>query len=203
MMGRLAVHALLLVLLLFSVGCAGGPSPAATPDVGWTETGIASWYGPGFHGRQTASGETYDMEEMTAAHKELPFNTWVHVESMDNGRTVEVRINDRGPFVDGRIIDLSRAAAQQLDMLGSGTARIRLAVVRLSDLMTCSAVQVGAFRDFDNARALAERLRAAGESVFTEEGSDGLMRVLLGPFNSLTGANDARARHGGILRSCK
>jgi len=197
------VVALLVVILLPTTGCAGGPSPATAPDVGWGETGIASWYGPGFHGRQTANGESYDMEGMTAAHKELPFNTWVQVESLDTGRTVEVRINDRGPFVGGRIIDLSRAAARQIDMLGSGIARVRLVVIRVSDLMQCSAVQVGAFRDRDNARALVDRMRSAGESVYTEEGSDGLMRVVLGPYDSLDEAKDARARHGGILRSCK
>ena len=199
----IALYPLLLVFLLLSAGCAGGPPPATAPDVGWSETGIASWYGPGFHGRQTANGETYDMEEMTAAHKELPFNTWVQVESLDNGRTVEVRINDRGPFVDGRIIDLSRAAARQIDMLGSGIARVRMVVVRISDLMKCSAVQVGAFRNRENARALVDRMRSAGEPVFTEEGSDGLTRVILGPYNSLAEAKDARSRHGGILRGCR
>ena len=195
--------ALLSALLLLSAGCAGGPSPATSPEVGWNETGVASWYGPGFHGRQTANGETYDMEAMTAAHKELPFNTWVRVESLDTGRTVEVRINDRGPFVGGRIIDLSRAAARQIDMLGSGTARVRMIVIRISDLMQCSAVQVGAFRDRDNARALVDRMRSAGEPVYTEEGPDGLMRVILGPFDSISDAREARNRYGGILRSCK
>ncbi len=194
---------LLVVLLPLSTACAGGPSPATSPDMGWSETGIASWYGPGFHGRQTANGETYDMEAMTAAHKELPFNTWVRVESLDSGRTVEVRINDRGPFVGGRIIDLSRAAARQIDMLGSGTARVRVVVSRLSDLMQCSTVQIGAFRDRNNARALVDRVRAAGEPVYTEEGTDGLMRVILGPYDSLDQAQEARARHGGILRGCK
>jgi rare lipoprotein A len=171
--------------------------------MGWSETGIASWYGPGFHGRQTANGETYDMEAMTAAHKELPFNTWVRVESLDSGRTVEVRINDRGPFVGNRIIDLSRAAARQINMIGSGTARVRVIVSRLSDLMRCSAVQIGAFRNRDNARALADRMRSAGEPVFTEEGPDALLRVILGPYDSLDTAKEDRARHGGILRSCK
>ena len=195
--------ALLLAVLLLSAGCSGGPPPATRPDLGWSETGIASWYGPGFHGRQAANGETYDMEAMTAAHKELPFNTWVRVESLDNGRTVEVRINDRGPFVRGRIIDLSRAAARQINMLGSGTARVRVVVIRISDLMQCSAVQIGAFRNRDNARALVDRMRSAGEPVYTEEGPDGLMRVILGPYDSLEEADRARARHGGFLRSCK
>ena len=140
---------------------------------------------------------------MTAAHKELPFNTVVQVESMDSGRTIEVRINDRGPFVGGRIIDLSRAAARQIDMLGSGTARVRLIVVRISDLAKCSAVQIGAFREHDNARALVDRMRSAGEPVFTEDGPNGLKIVILGPYDSLDRAKEARARYGGILRGCQ
>jgi rare lipoprotein A len=189
--------------LLLVVGCAGGPSPTTAPGMGWSQTGVASWYGPGFHGRTTANGETYDMDAMTAAHKELPFNTLVRVESMDTGRTVEVRINDRGPFVDGRIIDLSRAAARQIEMIGSGTARVRVIVIRVSDLLTCSTVQIGAFADRNNVQSLLDRMRAAGEPVFTEEGPDGLTRVVLGPYPSMNRANEARARHGGYLRSCK
>lgn len=103
--------------------------PPSFPETGQTETGIASWYGPGFHGRTTANGETYDMEAMTAAHKTLAFGTMVRVDHLDNGRSVRVRINDRGPFVDGRIIDLSRRAARELDMLGAGIARVRVIVV--------------------------------------------------------------------------
>ena len=85
---------------------------------------MASWYGPDFHGRQTANGEKYDMNAMTAAHRTLPFNTMVLVENLDNGRSVKVRINDRGPFAKGRIIDLSKAAAEKMDMIGPGTARV-------------------------------------------------------------------------------
>jgi rare lipoprotein A len=143
------------------------------------------------------------MDAMTAAHKQLPFNTWVRVDSLDNGRTVEVRINDRGPFVRGRIIDLSRAAARQIGMLGSGTARVRMVVIRISDLLQCSAVQIGAFGNPANARALVERMRSAGEPVFTEEGPNGLLRVILGPYNSLAEGQAALSRHGGFLRSCK
>jgi rare lipoprotein A len=143
------------------------------------------------------------MDALTAAHKELPFNTWVRVESMDSGRAVEVRINDRGPFVGGRIIDLSRAAARRIDMIGSGTAQVRVVVTRISDLMQCSAVQVGAFASSDNVRAMVERMRSAGEPVFTEAGPNGLTRVVLGPYKSLAEGQAARSRHGGILRSCK
>ena len=94
-----------------------------------TQTGIASWYGKKFHGRTTANGEIYDMNGMTAAHKTLPFNTRVRVVNLDNGRVVVVRINDRGPFVKGRIIDLSRKAAGKVGMLNAGLANVRLEIL--------------------------------------------------------------------------
>jgi rare lipoprotein A len=90
---------------------------------------VASWYGHPFHGRTTASGETYDMEAMTAAHRTLPFGTVVQVDNLDNGQRTRVRINDRGPFVRGRIIDLSRRAARELDMVGAGIARVRITIL--------------------------------------------------------------------------
>lgn len=91
--------------------------------------GIASWYGPGFHGRKTASGERYNQRDLTAAHKTLPFGSTIQVTNMDNGKSVVVRINDRGPFVRGRVIDLSRAAAEKIGMMGTGTARVELASI--------------------------------------------------------------------------
>lgn len=112
-------------------GCrALGPPlpPVPAPDGAWTEEGIASWYGPPFHGRTTASGEVYDMEAMTAAHPTLPFGTVVQVHNLENGLWTTVRINDRGPFVGGRIVDLSRGAAREIDMIGSGIARVRLVI---------------------------------------------------------------------------
>ena len=92
------------------------------------ERGQASWYGPGFHGRRTASGERYDMYALTAAHKTLPFGTLVRVRSLVTGREVEVRINDRGPFSAGRVIDVSQAAAEALGMLGLGVKNVQLLV---------------------------------------------------------------------------
>lgn len=89
------------------------------------ESGKASWYGPGFHGKKTASGETFDQREMTAAHKTLPFGTLVVVENLSNGRWLTVRINDRGPFIKGRIIDVSKAAADHLRISGIANVRIR------------------------------------------------------------------------------
>ncbi|UCF09735.1 MAG: septal ring lytic transglycosylase RlpA family protein, partial [Candidatus Bipolaricaulota bacterium] len=93
------------------------------------QVGIASWYGPGFHGRQTANGETYDMNGISAAHKSLPFGTVVRVVELETGRSVDVRINDRGPFVEGRIIDLSRGAAQRLGIVDKGITRVGLRIL--------------------------------------------------------------------------
>jgi rare lipoprotein A len=93
---------------------------------GYIEEGVASWYGSDFHGGRTATGETYDMNALTGAHPTLPLPTWVRVTNLDNGKSVVVRLNDRGPFAKGRIIDLSRAAAEQLDMVQSGTARVEV-----------------------------------------------------------------------------
>lgn len=94
-----------------------------------TQSGIASWYGPGFNGRSTASGEIFDMQKLTAAHKTLPFGTRVKVTNLVNGKSVIVRINDRGPYVHGRVIDLSRAAASTIDLIASGTAPVQMHVL--------------------------------------------------------------------------
>jgi rare lipoprotein A len=110
-------------------GCAVFRAPAPPPVRDGVQTGIASWYGPGFHGRRTANGEVYDQYEMTAAHPSLPLGTRVMVTNLDNGRTVEVRINDRGPFVGGRVIDLSYAAAHAVQMVGPGLASVRIEVL--------------------------------------------------------------------------
>lgn len=104
-------------------------APAPPPVEDGVQIGIASWYGPGFHGRRTANGEVYDQDALTAAHPSLPFGTRVRVTSLDNGRTVEVRITDRGPFVEGRAIDLSRAAARVIGLLGPGVGPVRIEVM--------------------------------------------------------------------------
>lgn len=143
------------------------PRPATVPPprVGATEAGIASWYGYPYHGRRAANGEIYDMEQMTAAHRTLPFNTWVRVHNLNNDKSCEVRITDRGPFVDQRIIDLSKAAARSIDMLGPGTASVVVTIiappqgVAPQELFT---VQVGAFRDHER----AERVRAEMETRY-------------------------------------
>lgn len=127
--GFIAVIALVAISASCSHRHARAVSPAPPVSRGTTETGMASWYGVPYHGRQTSSGEIYDMYALTAAHRDLPFQTWVQVENLTNGKRVDVRINDRGPFVHDRIIDLSQTAARQIDMLGPGTARVRLTVI--------------------------------------------------------------------------
>ncbi len=127
--------ALTLISLLLLSGCTGS-QPRFTPSGGADDTpealvleGIASYYADEYDGRPTSSGETYDMHAMTAAHRTLPFGTMVRVTNIENGKSVDVRINDRGPFKAGRIIDLSLEAAQRLDMIGPGTAPVRLEIL--------------------------------------------------------------------------
>ena len=127
---QIGVPVALLAAVLVLTNCATPLPKPIDPKIGYTEEGIASWYGPGFHGKLTASGERYDMYQMTAAHKRLPLGTTVRVRSLATGRSVTVRINDRGPFIRGRIIDLSYAAARSLRMIGKGIERIRLKVLK-------------------------------------------------------------------------
>ena len=115
--------------LMFLFGCASYRSPISSLPRKHRLSGIASWYGHPFHGRRTASGERYNMNAMTAAHRTLPFGAWVRVERRDNGRRVQVRINDRGPFTKGRVIDLSREAARRLGIQGKGVVPVRLTLI--------------------------------------------------------------------------
>ena len=119
---------LITLLLVFAMSGCGATPPVKKPPA-YEATGIASYYGRKFHGRSTASGERFDMHAMTAAHPSLPFGTMVRVTRLKNNRSVTVRINDRGPFVRGRIIDLSLAAAKKIDMLADGLSRVRIAVI--------------------------------------------------------------------------
>ncbi len=132
---RIARLGLIPLGLLLLQGCTLVGGSAATPPAprespaAWTQTGVASWYGEPFHGRDTASGERYDMNDLTCAHPTLPFGTRLRVQNLDNGRAVTVRVTDRGPFVKDRIVDVSRKAAEELGMIGPGTARVRITVV--------------------------------------------------------------------------
>ena len=160
-------------------------APASAPQIRSGETGLASWYGHPYHGRAASNGEIYDMEKLTAAHRTLPFGTMVHVTNLANNKSVDVRIIDRGPFIDGRIIDLSHAAAQAIDLIGPGIAQVRLDILALPTYISADnwyAVQAGAFRDKDR----AERLRTTLEREYgparlvLRPGSPSLWRVLVG-----------------------
>lgn len=167
---------------------------------GYSEVGHASWYGPGFHGKRTSNGEKYDMHAMTAAHKILPMNTTVKVTNLENGRSVVVRINDRGPFVAGRVIDMSKAGAHALGMHGRGTAKVRVenvgAVAGMTETGNISGrfyVQVGAFQEKRNAERLLARLkRIYPDSRLHHRDVDGAFfwRVHLGVFPSLDRARE-------------
>jgi rare lipoprotein A len=124
--------AVMLACLISACGTKKKVRAAKPPRIGSNETGIASWYGNPYHGRRAANGEIYDMEKFTAAHRTLPFGTWVRVKNLTNDKTVDVRIQDRGPFVGHRIIDLSHAAAREIELIGPGTARVRLTIITAS-----------------------------------------------------------------------
>jgi rare lipoprotein A len=136
--------------------------------VGYHERGMASWYGPGFDGRRTASGERFDMRQLTAAHRTLPFGSMVQVQSLINDRLIIVRINDRGPFARGRVLDLSQGAASQLGMIGQGTHHVELKVIAyhgMSDEIGALWIQVASFGDPELARAFMTKLTDAYREV--------------------------------------
>ncbi len=171
------------------------PSPArvTAPTASFEETGMASWYGHPYHGRASASGEIYDMEQMTAAHRTLPFGAQIRGHNLTNEKTVDVRINDRGPFIDGRIIDLSHAAARSIGIIGPGVAKVRLEMISAPARVAPGAfgVQVGAFKVREN----AERLRLEMEAQYgscrmvRRAGDPPLWRVLVGREPTIDGAN--------------
>ena len=136
--------------------------PAAPAPPGYAEEGNASWYGVPFHGRRASNGEIYDMYKLTAAHRTLPFETMVRVTNLNNGKSTVVRITDRGPFVDNRIIDLSLAAAREVDSIGPGVVPVRVEVISpgIDPTSGFFTVQVGAFRERANAERLRDRANA-------------------------------------------
>lgn len=195
---------LLLVIFLASIlaTCSGVPKPTYFPGypVGFVERGVASWYGPGFHGNKTANGERYDMHQLTAAHRTLPLGSIAVVRSMSTGRQVTVRINDRGPFARGRVLDLSLAGAQALEMTGSGTDEIELRVVgyqgKLADAGALR-VQVGSFSEQQNALNLLERAKQfypVGRVQVVDLPEGKRYRVQIGQFSSEAQA-EAAATH--------
>jgi rare lipoprotein A len=159
---------LLLMALLF-ISLSGCRARVDYFPEGGVQTGVASWYGGEFHGKTTSSREIYDMNDLTAAHNTLPLGTYVMVTNLDNGKSVVVRINDRGPFVKNRVIDLSYAAARAIDLIGPGTAPVKLEVLNdLSPPMKLQkfSVQVGSFISHFNAEALEKELRKDFAGVY-------------------------------------
>ncbi len=179
---------------------------------GYVEQGVASWYGPGFHAERTSGGERYDMYAMTAAHKTLPLPAYVRVTNLQNGRSIVVRVNDRGPFVGNRLIDLSYTAAAKLDMLVAGTAMVEVRVLdspqptlNPTPLVSHSSlfVQAGAFSDLANAEKLAQRLRTDGYGQVLVRGAEHgrqLYRVRIGPVSDVSEFDRivAALEHAGI-----
>ena len=187
--------------------------PLATAK-GYDACGIASWYGSQFHGRMTSSGELYNQNDLTCAHTILPFQSVVTVINMKNGKSVNVRVNDRGPFTKKRIVDLSRAAAEKLGIIGTGTAEVRVcSPERLEPEAEPAArnaappssanqdgrdaqgqpyyVQIGVFKNLDNVRKTEASARNKGYDVHCLPVKGGLVRLLLGPWYSLEEANRA------------
>ncbi len=141
--------------------------------------GVASWYGGKFVGRQTANGEIFDTNKSTAAHKTLPFNTIVEVTNLDTGKKTRVRINDRGPFVEGRVIDLSQKAATDIDMIKSGTANVSLEIIEMPTPPQVMDIQVAAYSNLTYASTMKKRLMDAGFTPKTSMSNKGIMRVML------------------------
>jgi rare lipoprotein A len=152
--------------------------------IGETERGIASWYGDPYHGRTSANGEVFNMNEKTAAHRTMPFGTWVRVENESNSKRVNVRITDRGPFVGDRIIDLSRKAAEDIAMIGPGTAMVKLTVIDAprGEVVEKYGVQIAAWEDRLKAEALKKEIERVVKPVRVVEklGSPVLYRVIAG-----------------------
>lgn len=191
---RPALASLLLILVSLTVACSGQRRPASPARGVGEDTviqrGVASWYGPRFHGRRTANGERYDMNELTAAHPSLPFGSIVQVQNVHNGRSVVVRINDRGPFAKKRIIDLSFAAAREIGMILPGTTQVELYLLKPAPPLRYT-VQVGAFSDADRAVALHRELtRIYPEAVVQEDGP--WNRVQVGHFDDRSKAEALR-----------
>lgn len=193
---------LILGLALFVSSCGVVKRTAPPESSGSGEiigSGIASWYGPNFHGKLTANGERYNMNDYTAAHKTLPFNTIVLVDNVENGKSVVVRINDRGPYIANRIIDLSRKAAQEIDMIGNGTASVRLMVVREGDRpldiknvgsRETFTIQLAAFENESEAITQSKQIEGSRVEKVTISGRT-IFRVYYGTYSSAQQAQTA------------
>ena len=185
---------LLLTILVTISLAAGGCAHVHRRHALWQQVGMASWYGRDFHGKPTASGETYNMYALTAAHKTLPLGSLVKVTNLSNGKHVVVRINDRGPFVGSRIIDMSYGAARRLGMVKTGVAKVRVEVLRLpKNCKFLYTLQFGAFRDRKNANQVIQRLEEMGyKPVVDSWKAHGhkYYRVRLGLFRDISRARE-------------
>jgi len=200
--GLLKPLAIVAVVALIT-GCSSpAPKPVYFPGypIGYVERGMASWYGPGFQGNKTANGEAYDMHKLTAAHRTLPLGSVAVVRSASTGKEVTVRINDRGPFARGRILDLSYAGARTLGMIGQGTDHIELRVIGFQGRtaeMGWLRVQIGSFAERRNATTLLERAQQLypGGRIQTVDLPDGRRyRVQVGEFKTEQQAESAAGR---------
>ncbi len=228
-MNRSLIAVVFIILIAFMIeGCATTkPPPPGTPKPykvmgkvykplkdakGYKKTGLASWYGKQFHGKKTANGEIYDMYAMSAAHKTLPLGTFVNVRNLENGKEIDVRINDRGPFVRGRIIDLSYKAATELGMAGAGTARVEVTALGAAPVKYSTpdktdepayvpidfntgdfTIQVGAFINRENADRLKEKLSETYKNVHIsvyDNGVEIFYRVRVGICHTLEKAEE-------------
>jgi rare lipoprotein A len=175
---------------------------ALPPPEGYTEEGNASWYGEPFNGRRASNGEIYDMYKLTAAHRTLPFGTVVRVTNLNNGKSTTVRITDRGPFVENRVIDLSLAAAREIESIGPGVVPVRIEIISggVDPRSGFFTVQVGAFREPGNAERLRDRLNASYSPIFIQQydSPEGLYyRVRVGKISG----EDAARQFGEQLRA--
>ena len=225
---------ILTLFMLFVCACSTGTSGTRTPppakpgypkpykvmgkwyqplphSEGFRQRGVASWYGRDFHGKKTSNGEVYDMYAMTAAHKTLPLGTYVRVHNLENNRSIVLRINDRGPFVRGRIIDLSYTGAKEIGIVGPGTARVEVVALGRKDTSTAGAgatyiqddyysgnftFQVGAFLNRANAEKLRRKLDRTYKNAHISEydnGVDIFYRVRVGKVSSLEQATEYEA----------
>jgi rare lipoprotein A len=192
-----------ILLVTLAAGCSRpAPKPVYFPGypIGYVERGTASWYGPGFHGNKTANGERYDMHKLTAAHRTLPLGSIAVVRSGTTGKEVTIRINDRGPFAKGRVLDLSYAGARMLGMIGQGTDEIELRVIgfqgRAAD-MGFLRVQIGSFAEPQNAATLlqrAQRFYPGGRIQAVDLPNGRRYRVQVGEFKTETQAESAATK---------
>jgi len=204
LLGSRALPRLSLLPLLFLAACSLPPSkvklaPSLASEGRVNQTGIASWYGPGFHGKATASGAIYDQNDLTAAHQTLPLGTRVMVTNLETGSSAEVTINDRGPFAKGRIIDLSYGAGKALGMIGPGTIPVRVDVIDgPNNVQSIRAsldytLQLGSFSQIENAQQLRDKLKGsyADISIVPLQAKDvTYYRVQLGSFSNRNAAEE-------------